>query len=440
MIPETISRLISGLQKLVYLLIGPSAQFKPENQVFNAICVVAILIMGYDVPFNYFNGMETIAGLFFFLFLALTFTYYLSRFKKLFQYSIILSSLLVLLALGCIYFLNNGIKGPSLLSFSIAFFMIMIISPRSQYWFWSILCLATGLGLLFFEYKNPGFIQDTYKGRAAVFADIASTYIITILVTFTGLFYLKTAYYKEKQNAELKTAALERMNHEKTKFFSIIAHDLRAPLASIQSYMELFRMDILSIEEKEMMDKKLSNAIIGTQEMLDNMLSWSRAELNEGKAVMEINKLHEALDSVIMLQKAASKEKKITLTADIDPSLELFSNVHMLQLIVRNIIGNAIKFTPADGLIELNASRYGKDCLIAIRDTGNGIPEENRSEIFSLKAQSTFGTANEKGIGLGLFLCKEYTQAQGGRIWFESQKGEGTVFYVSLPLYMNTKN
>ncbi|MCX2450206.1 HAMP domain-containing sensor histidine kinase [Pedobacter sp. PLR] len=440
MIPESITPIINSLKRLVYSLIGPSTHFKPENQVFNAICLLAILIIGYDVPFNYYNGMETIARLFSVVLVALAFTYYLSRFKKQFKYSIIISSLLVLLTLGSIYFLNNGIKGPSLLSFSIAFFMIMIISPRSQYWFWSILCLITGLGLLFFEYKNPGLIQDTYKGRAAVFADMASTYIITILVTFIGLFYLKTAYYKEKQDAEVKTAALERMNHEKTKFFSIIAHDLRAPLASIQSYMELFRMDILSIEEKEMMDKKLSNAIIGTQEMLDNMLSWSRAELNDGKAAMEINKLHEALDSVIMIQKAASKEKKITFTAEIDPSLELFSNVHMLQLIVRNIIGNAIKFTPSDGLIELNASRYGKDCLIAIRDTGNGIPEENKSEIFTLKAQSTFGTANEKGIGLGLFLCKEYTLAQGGRIWFESQKGEGTVFYVSLPLAMHTKN
>ncbi len=402
--------------------------------MFNAICITAMIIIGYDVPFNYYNGMGTMASLFAILFVVLSFTYYLSRFKKKFKYSIVLSSLMTLIVLSCGYFLNGGIQGPSLLSFSIAFFMIMIISPRNQYWLWSILCLAAGLGLLFFEYKYPESIASSYRDRVSIFADSASTYIITILVTFIGLFYLKTAYFHEKQDAAAKTAALERMNHEKTKFFSIIAHDLRAPMASIQGYMELFRLDILSAEEKEMMDKKLSKAISGTQEMLDNMLSWSRAELNDGKAAMEINKLHEALDSVITIQKAASKEKKITFTAEIDPSLELFSNVHMLQLIVRNIIGNAIKFTPTDGLIELNASRYGKNCLIAIRDTGNGIPEENKSEIFSLKAQSTFGTANEKGIGLGLFLCKEYTQAQGGKIWFESQKGEGTVFYVSLPL------
>lgn len=434
------ARIASSLKKLIYLLIGPGTHFSLENRIFNAICLLAIIIIGYDVPFNYYNGMKSLAILFFILFVTLCFTYYLARFKRLFKYSIIISSLMVLLVLGFGYFFNDGISGPTLLSFSIAFFMIMIISPRNQYWFWSILCLFLGLGLLYFEYKNPSFIKNTYRDQTAVFADMASTYTITIVITFLGLFYLKSAYYREKRNATIKAAALERMNHEKTKFFSIIAHDLRAPLASIQSYMELFRMDILSTEEKEMMDKKLSNAIIGTQEMLDNMLSWSHAELNDGKAVMEINKLHEALDSVITIQKAASKEKKITFTADIDPSLELFSNVHMLQLIVRNIIGNAIKFTPSDGLIELNASRYGTDCLIAIRDTGNGIPEENKQGIFSLKAQSTYGTANEKGIGLGLFLCKEYTQAQGGKIWFESQKGGGTIFYVSLPLHINTLN
>ncbi|WP_316822682.1 HAMP domain-containing sensor histidine kinase [Pedobacter gandavensis] len=434
MVTESISRAINFFKRLAYPLIGSKEEFSPENQAFNAICILGVLIIGYDIPFNYFNGMETIASLFSLLFIALCFTYYLSRFKKKFKYSIIISSLIVLLVLGTGYFLNDGIRGPSLLAFSITFFMIMIISPRSQYWFWSLLSLTLGLGLLFFEYKYPQYIKSVYEDRSAVFADMASTYIITILVTFLGLFSLKTAYYKAKQNADAKTDALERLNNEKTKFFSIIAHDLRAPLASIQSYMELFRMDILSKEEKEMMDQKLSNAISGTQEMLDNMLSWSRAELNDGKAAMEVNKLHEALHPVITIQKAASKEKKITFTAEIDPTLELLSNVHMLQLIVRNIIGNAIKFTPSDGSIELNASRYGKDCLIAIRDTGNGISEENKSEIFSLKAQSTFGTANEKGIGLGLFLCKEYTHAQGGKIWFESKIGEGTIFYVSLPL------
>jgi two-component system sensor histidine kinase/response regulator len=174
--------------------------------------------------------------------------------------------------------------------------------------------------------------------------------------------------------------------------------------------------------------------VSSTQEMLDNMLSWSKAQLNDGKVNLEVNNLSEALAPVISIQKAASKEKKIKLTHQIDPVLAVMSDVHMLQLIVRNIIGNAIKFTPEEGLIQLSVSKSEPQCLIKIQDNGNGIPKESKAEIFSLKAQSTYGTANEKGIGLGLFLCKEYTHAQGGKIWFESQVGIGTTFYVALPL------
>lgn len=421
-------------KRTIYFLIGPPEHFKLENQVFNSICVIAIIIVGYNVPFSYYTGLKIAALIFSLLLFTFCFTYYLARYRKQLKFSIIISSVMVLLMLGSNYFFNAGIRGPSLLSFTLAFFLIMIISPRKQYGLWTLLSLATGLGLLLFEYNNPQYIQSTYSDQSAMFIDMASTYTINIFVIFIGLYYLKTAYYREKRSAEAKALMLERMNHEKTKFFSIISHDLRSPLASIQSYMELFKMDILTEEEKEMMEKKLTNAVTGTQEMLDNMLSWSKAQLNDGRVNMELNNLSRALQPVIKIQTMAAKEKKIKLTHQIDPSLAVMSDIHMLQLIVRNIIGNAIKFTPEEGLIQLTVSKSAKNCLIKVQDNGNGIPKESKAEIFSLKAQSTYGTANEKGIGLGLFLCREYTQAQGGKIWFESQLGIGTTFYISIPL------
>lgn len=431
---ERTSPFLNHLKRVIYFIIGEPRQFKLENQVFNSICVIAIIIVGYNIPFNYYTGLKVATVIFIILFLSFCFSYYLARWQRKLKFSVVISSVMVLLMLGTNYFFNAGVRGPSLLSFTLAFFLIMIVSPRNQYWLWSLLSLATGLGLLFFEYKNPQYVQSTYTTNAAMFIDMASTYIINILVIFVGLYYLKTAYYKEKRSADAKAHKLEGMNHEKTKFFSIISHDLRSPLASIQSYMELFRMDILTDEEKEMMERKLTNAVGSTQEMLDNMLSWSKAQLNDGKANLEINNLSEVLTPVISSQKAASKEKKIKLNHEIDPSIAVMSDVHMLQLIVRNIIGNAIKFTPEGGSIELSVSKSGNFCVIKVQDNGNGISKEHKSQIFSLKAQSTYGTANEKGIGLGLFLCREYTQAQGGKIWFESRIGIGTTFYVSLPL------
>ncbi|WP_348085045.1 sensor histidine kinase [Mucilaginibacter sp.] len=100
---------------------------------------------------------------------------------------------------------------------------------------------------------------------------------------------------------------------------------------------------------------------------------------------------------------------------------------------IRNLINNAIKFTNAGGEIIFKAKQIGGECWLIIRDNGIGITEEKQSELFSLRAGTTFGTNNEKGVGLGLLLCKEFTELQGGRIWLESNPGEGTAFYVAMP-------
>ena len=100
---------------------------------------------------------------------------------------------------------------------------------------------------------------------------------------------------------------------------------------------------------------------------------------------------------------------------------------------MRNLLSNAIKFTPQNGKINFKAKHIGRECWLIIRDNGVGISAEKQKELFSMRAEPTFGTDNEKGAGLGLLLCKEFTELQGGRIWLESPEGEGTVFYVSMP-------
>ncbi|HEY0670370.1 MAG TPA: ATP-binding protein, partial [Sphingobacteriaceae bacterium] len=105
----------------------------------------------------------------------------------------------------------------------------------------------------------------------------------------------------------------------------------------------------------------------------------------------------------------------------------------MLQVIIRNLINNSIKFTKPGGEIHIECRQLKTNCLFAVRDTGIGMSNNKLAEIFSLKAHSTYGTHNEKGVGLGLILCNEFTEAQNGKIWVESTEGQGTVFYISLP-------
>lgn len=427
-------KVVAPIKKALFFLTGETRSMKLEHRIFNSMCMMGIVIIGYNIPFSYFIGLKLTAFIYFLMFLSLCISYYYARVKNKYKLGIIALSSIVITMISGSFFFTNGIYGPALIALTIAFFIIMIVSSKRHYWIWTSVSVLSGTGLIIGSYFYPEMVSSPYFTRAGLFMDMGSSFIIGILVIFAGLNYVKTAYYQEKTSAEQRAATLEQMNGEKTKFFSIISHDLRAPLASIQSYMELLKVYDMSMQERLMLEQKLSNAVAGTQEMLNNLLSWSKSQLNSSNVDLMPYPIDEVLGRVIDSQKIAALEKKITLSHDIDTSINLLCDVNMLQLVIRNLTGNAIKFTPEHGKIEVLASISGNNCLITVKDNGKGIALKNTAAVFSLKAESTFGTANEKGIGLGLYLCKEYTTAQNGKIWFESKPEEGSSFFVSLPL------
>ncbi|MVT07996.1 hypothetical protein GO493_06960 [Chitinophaga sp. ysch24] len=303
--------------------------------------------------------------------------YYLARFKKQMKLSLAITSALVLALFAVNYFFSDGVRGASLLSFTLAFFLIII---------------------------------------------------------FAGLFYLKQAFYKERKIVEEKTQALEALNNEKTKLFSVLSHDLRSPLASISLYLEVINTYDLSLEERKKMEGELLASVNGTQEMLSNILSWSRRQLKAANPIIKEHNIADILVTIIDNYKTLAKQKDISIFEEIDYDLTAQADASMLQIVLRNLVGNAIKFTPVGGEIHVSAVQDNGLALITIRDNGLGIPAEKQGDIFSLNIASTYGTRNEKGIGLGLYLCKEYTEAQQGKIWFESYPGEGTIFYLQFSL------
>ncbi len=148
--------------------------------------------------------------------------------------------------------------------------------------------------------------------------------------------------------------------------------------------------------------------------------------------------LIEALNSTLEMQKIHALKKDIILSFSISPDLVVVADVDMLQLVLRNLISNAIKFTPSGGEISVTATAVFQECKINVIDNGSGIPEEKQHKIFSIKSEPTYGTNNEKGVGLGLVLCKEFIERQDGRIAFESNKGEGSTFIIFIPLSPKT--
>jgi signal transduction histidine kinase len=144
--------------------------------------------------------------------------------------------------------------------------------------------------------------------------------------------------------------------------------------------------------------------------------------------------LSDTLKNTLEMERIMALKKDIALTHYIDPAINVVADNDMLQLVIRNIISNAIKFTEPGGEVNVSAELLRNECLISVKDNGRGIPFDQQRDIFTLKARSTFGTSKEKGVGLGLLLCKEFTEQQGGRISFDSTPGRGSTFYIYMPV------
>jgi signal transduction histidine kinase len=363
-----------------------------------------------------------------------TLFYFLSRVYKRYNLSIIFFAIASNLLFVSNFYLNSGINGPGLILFLLCIFLITIVVPKKQFAFWLILNVFEVMILLFISYHNPSLFVYRYPSLLMQYADIASTYLLTALVIFLATNFIRKSYHQEKIASDQKAEELKISNETKNKLLSILAHDLRSPLGSIQNYLEI--LSELSSDEidRQSIEASLLNETKNTQLMLSNLLLWSKTQM-EGVSVnlLPIN-LKDSILPAIKLQQSIAAEKKIKIEENINKSIMILADRDMLQLVVRNLVNNAVKFTAAGGQIIIDAKIEGNICLIKISDTGRGIPFEIQKDLFSLGVKSTFGTQNEKGVGLGLSLCKEFTELQNGEIHFESEPGVGTQFYLRFKL------
>ena len=358
--------------------------------------------------------------------------FYLSRVKKKLVTSIILFNILSNLLLVINFYFNSGVNGPTLLIFLLGSFLTIAFVPRKQYILWLALNITLVIVLLTVSYTHPGFFKYSYRTDLARYIDLGYSYVLVTLLIFLVTDYIRISYNKEKKLTEQKASELLVSNETKNKLLSILAHDLRSPLISIQNYLEILSEFDIGEDEKQSINARLLSETNNTQQMLSNLLSWSKTQMEGIKANLSYLNLKETLVPTLRFQKTMAAEKNIELEDGICTGIHVMADSDMLQLVIRNLVNNAIKFTPEGGKISLTAREDGDNCVIMVADDGDGIAEENQRNLFSLKARPTFGTRNEKGFGLGLALSKEFTEIQNGRLWFESIPGKGTTFFISL--------
>ncbi len=271
---------------------------------------------------------------------------------------------------------------------------------------------------------------------------VGSLVILAIVLGVT-LFLYRNVRTRDKMNMELKerndeisskNEELDRLNNIKNKMFAVVAHDLRGPLSSLQSLLYLLREHDLSKDELDEITNSLEQSLHDNATTMENLLAWAKSQM----AGININyrdfKLRAGAEAVYSQIKFQAEQKKIAITIDIDPDLEIYADYDMIKLIIRNILSNAVKFCQADDKIDIEARQAGGSTTIIIRDTGTGIREEDQKKIFDDGHYSQKGTKNEQGSGLGLTLCREFIEKHGGEIWFESEFGKGTEFSFTIPL------
>jgi signal transduction histidine kinase len=422
-----------------------------QHRIFNATLLAGISLTAFAGISSYLTGLKPFTYIFpfisfvlFIAFLALSFRG--KNFHLVSRLSLIYL-LFIFYPIG--WFINAGSQG-GLQYFTVFFLIVLLTTMPGKKNTFLILYFLTIVAVLSIEYFFPELVYD-YSSKTERYIDLIISNCILFVATlvvikiFMGI-YEKANITLSKHTQELQTAEknlkkankdLEDTNKTKDKFFSIIAHDLINPFNSMLGFSELLcrDYDILDDEEKKEYLKIIYSSIENTHKLIDNLLIWSRTQKGTIDFNPEYKNLYLLATQTVDLLHLSALNKSITITTEIPKEISLYTDEYMFSTILRNLLSNAIKFTENKGKIKIEAQEDNSRFIqISVEDNGVGISKEKQSHLFDLnKSTSTEGTENEVGTGLGLFICKEFTEKHGGEIRVESEPGIGSRFLFTIP-------
>lgn len=414
-------------------LIGDKAHYLLEERIFHAVCLGLIFFISINIPVVVFLNIPPLSLLLSVVACIAGILYYMSRVKRWYHISSALFQIFVNIALILNYHFNSGINGPTYTIFLVAFLVSVATSPTKQYYIWLPLNMLLIIGLMTMELMSPSTIKTTYTNYTDRFIDMAVSYLALASFAFMVTAYIRKAYNVQREELIAQSEDLAIANFTKNKALSIISHDLREPLATLESYMEfLVDFDIDEEEKKEIM-RQLSAMVKNTSMMLANILLWTNGQMRDIRPDKQPLIVNQSLKNIAELTRTIGQSKSISLWIDIPHDITAMADQQMLELIVRNLLMNAIKFTRKGGNIWLSAKIEGNNCIIEVRDDGVGIQKEAQELVFSSGMTSKPGTELEVGTGLGLMLSKEFAELQDGELTFTSEAGKGSTFRLALP-------
>jgi len=278
------------------------------------------------------------------------------------------------------------------------------------------------------RHKNGGWVYLEAFGSN----QINNPYINAVVLNVRDITDRKIIEEKLKENE----ARLSELVATKDKFFAIIGHDLKSPFNSIIGFSDLL-VDQIHKQDYQGLEKYatiIQNSSKVALDLLINLLEWSRTQTGRMEFNPEYFELITFINEVTKLFWGAAQQKSITISCDLPHNIPVFADKAMLSTVLRNLISNGLKFTNPGGKIVISTEQKNEQLVVSVADNGIGIKRENIDKLFLIEeSYSTTGTRNEKGTGLGLLLCKEFIEKHAGKLWVESEEGNGSVFKFTIP-------
>jgi len=286
------------------------------------------------------------------------------------------------------------------------------------------------------------FIQFRQKKAANVKLEFQNQEILSqkeeLKTQSENLQIINNQLTEQRNEIEIQRKKLFELNATKDKFFSIMAHDLKNPFNSLLGMSELLSMNafIFPPEKVQKYAQIMHSSSKQAYTLLENLLSWSRFQTGTLTPKFSKERPSALINEIKMLLDAAAQSKDIYLISDVIDDDPIVADIEMTKTVLRNLVTNALKFTFPEGTIKIECEKHENEMVFGITDTGIGIEPEHINKLFRIESKfSKNGTADEKGTGLGLILCKEFVEKQHGRIWVESETGKGSCFSFTIPLF-----
>lgn len=262
--------------------------------------------------------------------------------------------------------------------------------------------------------------------------------LVLFIISRKYLEKIKLTRLLEDKNQQIEKSEneLRLLNAAKNKFFSILAHDLKNPFHTVMGFSYLLSNDYegFTDSERHKIAVDINKSANNIFKLLENLLEWSKTQTgNQTFNPIEIE-LKNIIDNTLSVMNALAEQKNIRLIVNCSDEIKTYSDPRMTETILRNLISNAIKFTPQGGQVEIVAEQKEGQVEVKVSDTGVGIPREEIDHLFQIDSKSKRkGTNNEEGSGLGLILCREFVSMNKGKLWAESTPGKGSTFCFTIP-------